>query len=103
MTKINRISNYNPKMINHLKQIKLMNPFDFYSIELRKLIDQLLYQENISKFLNKEITKIIDLPKIKMDRGISSCSWMKQVIAKHASSIARSIQVKVKLANNSKN
>jgi transposase len=88
MKKIRRISQVNPKLCNRTKQIRLHDPFDQYTIELQKLVDLWLYQDNIPKLLGQDITKDIDLT-----------ARLSQVVAKHASSIVRSIQEKVKIAN----
>jgi len=76
-----RISTYRPKIANKLKQNQLTKPFELYATELQQLVDQLLYQDNIPKFFNKDVTDQIQLP-----------ARLSQVVAKHASAITRSIQ-----------
>ena len=92
MTKITRISVYNPKLANAHKRDRLTEPFELYTTELRKLVDQLTYEQSVPKFFGKDVTDQIPLS-----------ARLSQVVAKHASAIARSIKAKVDLANKSHN
>jgi len=92
MAKLTRTSCYNPKMANQIKRIRLIQPFDLYTTELQKLVDQLLYVDVIPKFFNKDVTDQIKFP-----------ARLSQVVAKQASAITRSIQAKVKLAQDAGN
>ena len=92
MSKITRISTYRPKQANHIKHMMLTRPFDIYRRELQKLVDHQLYQDQVKKFANKDVTYKIALP-----------ARLSQVCAKQASAIVRSIQEKVQLAQKSNN
>lgn len=91
-TSIRRISNYNPVLTNKGKHSKLTAPFELYKTELQRLVDQLLYNPVTSKFAGKDITSQITLPE-----------RLSQVLAKQAIGMAKSIQNKVKLAENAGN
>lgn len=92
MTKIIRISTYNPILSNDNKKLLLKNPFAKYKFELQKLVNELLYEEKVPALLSKDVTSNVDFP-----------ARLSQVLAKQASSIVRSIQSKIKLANKAKN
>ena len=92
MSKITRIATYRPKMANEIKLGLIAKPFAGYKRELQLLVADQLYQTDIRKFANKNVTDAIDLP-----------SRLSQVCAKQASAIVRSIQEKVKLAEKANN
>jgi transposase len=92
MTTITRISTYNPKLANATKRLLLTNPFELYKTELQRVVDILLYQDDIPTFLPTEFTKQIKFP-----------ARLSQVLAKQASSIVRSIHSKINKANKSTN
>lgn len=92
MSKITRIATYRPKLANEIKHQLLARPFAIYKHELQRLVKIQLYQSDIKKFANKDVTDEIDLP-----------ARLSQVCAKQASAIVRSIQEKVKLAEKAHN
>ena len=91
-TEVIRISPYNPKLANNKKQERL---FDLSGITevVKKLANDLIYQDKVKSFLNKTDTSNNTLYPARLY----------QVITKAASAIARSVKSKVDKANRTTN
>ena len=91
-TEVIRISPYNPKLANNKKQERL---FDLSGITevVKKLANDLIYQDKVKSFLNKTDTSNNTLYPARLY----------QVITKAASAIARSVKNKVDKANRTTN
>jgi transposase len=92
MSKITRIATYKPVLANAVKKELVTNPLGQYKYELQQLVTNQMYQTDIKKFAGKDVTDTIKLP-----------ARLSQVCAKQASAIVRSIQAKVKLAQQANN